>query len=659
MIGVLLPLLLAVRVATPTFSPAGGTYTSTQSVTVRTSSAGAAIYCTTDGSRPRRAASLRVSSPLSVSTSQTVRCIAASLDGRNGSRIASAAYVINAEPAPPAGWAAACAAEAEPTSGVVYVCNCDTGADADCAVNNTAASDSNPGTSKSAPKKTWTAALTAYGTLGAGGTVALCKGGRWTGLTGGALPANANCTAGAPCRFREYTPTWAGTSPPTLVSSGTSRLLSIYAAVAGLRILNLRMTGQDAGLQNGGSAIFLYPETTVTNAEVCNVTFDGFSTAIDSELQAAGNQPSQLHIRGSRFLNNCTNGILGYFQNSDIDGNYFDNNGHALCGSYILPYGPTTHSVYLSGAATPLANVRFINNEIYRNAIYPAGSGYVQGSPVKIKGAGTNVRVENNLIDMTPGSPSYPDTVTAMSMDNDADTTKAGFTDVVIARNRIKGTRGLMIAVSSTTNLVIENNLIAMDGSTIYDSPIKLSHKTPESRATAGVVRNNTIYFSGTSDGASFGGAISVAAATSGAGNIVTGNSVTIGGGTGGSCFRVGDAAKVAFMDNNHCYGAAGFATVNESTDLSYATWRSTYPAFDANSTTAAASFVAAPTDLTPSPGDTALAGKASTLSTCTVLGIANQPCTSGLAIDSPTWSPTATAKTRTGSPFDIGAMER
>src|ERR1041384_5821104 len=51
-------------VATPTFSPAGGTFTSAQSVTISTTTAGASIHFTVDGSTPT-ASSPTFSGPIS------------------------------------------------------------------------------------------------------------------------------------------------------------------------------------------------------------------------------------------------------------------------------------------------------------------------------------------------------------------------------------------------------------------------------------------------------------------------------------------------------------------------------------------------------------------------------------------------------------------
>ena len=79
--------------ATPAFSPAGGTYTSAQSVTISDSTAGATIYYTTDGSTPTTA-STKYTAPIAVSSSATIKAIAAA-SGFNNSAVATATYTIN------------------------------------------------------------------------------------------------------------------------------------------------------------------------------------------------------------------------------------------------------------------------------------------------------------------------------------------------------------------------------------------------------------------------------------------------------------------------------------------------------------------------------------------------------------------------------------
>jgi carbohydrate binding protein with CBM56 domain/chitobiase/beta-hexosaminidase-like protein len=86
-------------VATPTFSPPGGTYPSAQSVTLSDATAGASIRYTVDGSTPTASSTL-YSGPISVTTTRTVNAIGI-LAGQTNSAVASATYTIGAVVAVP------------------------------------------------------------------------------------------------------------------------------------------------------------------------------------------------------------------------------------------------------------------------------------------------------------------------------------------------------------------------------------------------------------------------------------------------------------------------------------------------------------------------------------------------------------------------------
>jgi hypothetical protein len=79
-------------VAKPTASPAAGTYTSTQSVTLSTTTAEASIYYTTDGSTPTSDSTL-YSSPISIEKTTTLQAIAIK-DGMDNSSIFTAVYTF-------------------------------------------------------------------------------------------------------------------------------------------------------------------------------------------------------------------------------------------------------------------------------------------------------------------------------------------------------------------------------------------------------------------------------------------------------------------------------------------------------------------------------------------------------------------------------------
>lgn len=86
---------VAGTVADPTFSPAAGSYSSNQTVTISTVTSGASIKYTTNGTDASRSVGTSYSTPITVSSNQTVKAIAYK-DYYVDSAVASAAYTITA-----------------------------------------------------------------------------------------------------------------------------------------------------------------------------------------------------------------------------------------------------------------------------------------------------------------------------------------------------------------------------------------------------------------------------------------------------------------------------------------------------------------------------------------------------------------------------------
>lgn len=82
------------KVATPTFTPAAGSYSSAQSVTISCTTSGATIHYTTDGSTPT-SSSPTYTGAIPVSSTTTIKAIAEK-SGMTNSDVASATYTITA-----------------------------------------------------------------------------------------------------------------------------------------------------------------------------------------------------------------------------------------------------------------------------------------------------------------------------------------------------------------------------------------------------------------------------------------------------------------------------------------------------------------------------------------------------------------------------------
>jgi hypothetical protein len=82
-------------VADPVFAPAGGTYTSVQSVSLSSTTSGASIRYTTDGSTPSATAGTSYTGPITISATTTVKAIAYK-SGMTASNVITQKYTIGA-----------------------------------------------------------------------------------------------------------------------------------------------------------------------------------------------------------------------------------------------------------------------------------------------------------------------------------------------------------------------------------------------------------------------------------------------------------------------------------------------------------------------------------------------------------------------------------
>jgi hypothetical protein len=88
---------MAPLAATPTFSPTAGMYSSTQTISISDATRNAVIHYTTDGSDPTTFASAVYSSPIVVTSSETIKAIAAA-SGYADSFVGAAIYSLPSQP---------------------------------------------------------------------------------------------------------------------------------------------------------------------------------------------------------------------------------------------------------------------------------------------------------------------------------------------------------------------------------------------------------------------------------------------------------------------------------------------------------------------------------------------------------------------------------
>jgi chitinase len=108
-----------VTVATPVFSPGGASYSSAQNVSITTTTGGASIRYTLDGSTPTSTTGTLYSGPVNISSTATLKAVAFE-SGMNTSAVASATYTITTSEGPFGGTPAA-------IPGTVQAENYDTG----------------------------------------------------------------------------------------------------------------------------------------------------------------------------------------------------------------------------------------------------------------------------------------------------------------------------------------------------------------------------------------------------------------------------------------------------------------------------------------------------------------------------------------------------
>jgi parallel beta-helix repeat protein len=399
--------------------------------------------------------------------------------------------------------------------------------------------------------------------------------------------SSTGCRAANPCIIRDYVPTWASgdEAAPIINVVGDNSAFSFTNSGDAMHDEGYRVLNIDAEGSGAGSGVTLGND--VKDVTFCNMTFNGFDLGF---YVAWANMPgpgsdgknARIVLRGSRITNNEM-GYLGACNGCSIEYNYFDQDGGG---------DPSVHAIYMEDAETQnsaqvstpylVSGETIIGNEIDNSA--PAGQ-KCSGVALVVHGQHTNMLIAGNTIKedaqiVTGGC--YGISVTS------GYTRLEYFSNVVISGNTIINPGEVGIQTTICSNCTIENNLILSGASRSigigWGNPLA-PHSAQDPGGTAGVIRNNTIYF----DNAGQGGT-GVLVAEEGTGHVVANNAIfttTVPTSDKFGCLKLPlPPASYAFVDNNACSfpsGSNAFWELNSSS-ASLAAWQTAGGGFDKHS---------------------------------------------------------------------------
>lgn len=350
-----LSVTFALTVATPTITPNGGTFSSSVSVSMQSTTAGSSTYYTTDGSAPTQSSTLYTGA-MTLTSSATVKA-AAFKSGYNPSAVASAAFTNSVTN----------------TTGTVYYAA-------------TNGSDSNPGTITQ-PFRTIRKGLGilrasetlyirggTYGEIIDSNTQTLPTGTSWanapviSGYPGETVIINGAAGSGAVINIAASYIQYLIFKDFILDASGSTFCLGTYGTPHHVRFQNIeaKNAAMSCFLQNAGSTFFEFINNRVHN--------NGRNASLDHGFYLNG---ADNLIEGNDIYSNTAHGIQIYPnpQRNIIRRNKIHGNG---------TLGSTTYGIVAYGD----------NNKIYNNLVYdmPSGTGGIY------LGGGSSTAISNNTI---------------------------------------------------------------------------------------------------------------------------------------------------------------------------------------------------------------------------------------------------------------------
>ncbi len=428
-------------------------------------------------------------------------------------------------------------------SAVDYVCNCLSGADSDCVPG----SDSNPGTSPSAPLRTYDEARSRWSSRPAGSQTRFCAGGSFTN-TRDPRWDNRNCANGDRCVISDYTPPWASGDEQRPILTAGDNLRGFAFAHGGdarhtgnvlLENMDLRGSGQQAG-------VFMHNDQ--NDIELRNLRIENFAWGVhiaNSNSCVAGDsrcngKNDRIFLHDLTILNNSHQGVLGSIRDGGIFNSYFEGNGR----SNILD-----HNIYLVSSNGSVV----ANNRLYKSSVGRAegGDDICRGTSLVMHGDTDGIIVENNEIweDLGAAKP----TCWGIALDNGYSKPER-FENVLIRGNLVRNVGSVAIGVGACQDCTIDSNVVIFEQSEYGATAIVAPDRPPDegdAETTRITVRNNSIYYAPGTTG------LGINVGSTGTGHTIANNAIHYAGSNsnGFDCMALNsNTSRYVAVERNVCY---------------------------------------------------------------------------------------------------------
>lgn len=443
-----------------------------------------------------------------------------------------------------------------------YVCDCASGADAQCMPGSDTADGATPAT----PWRSYARARDAWPTLAAGDTLSFCRGGAFA-LGAGTQWVNDACRAAQPCIIGAYSPPWASgdEAVPLLAQSDGHGFAFVNGGDPAheegvvLRDLELRCSG----CGSGDWGVFLYND--IDDLRMERLLIRGFSIGVHLAGANVCGTPGcdraneRIALRDSEVSDNQVAGWLGADQQLLLEGNRFLRNGSGTVFQ---------HNLYLTQSGGATQGIRVLRNELYRSAA--AASGRCEGGSFAAHGEHADLLIEGNFIHEDVGAAEPACWGLGLTP---AYATPERFERTIIRGNRIRDVGNVAIAIGSCVDCRVENNIIesaqAFGGIGILAPAV--TRGDDDAVLTGLVVRNNSIHLAAA-------GSTAIRVGDEGSQHVIVSNAMQGSAASGTwACFALNLAASAyAQVDHNVCGYVGGAGREWEQGSGALEAWRLT-----------------------------------------------------------------------------------